>query len=257
MATAVSYPPKNRVTVLPMKLLIDFVVKRANDTTYGFAAGVRTRDINGVLTIILLVCGLVFAQAVGYAQEQKANPAPVQTGGSEPVQEKSSEDGAHQSIKIHGHWTIEVHNPDGTLATHREFENAYVPGVVLPSVLSGQLAITGWEVALDGSPEPCNTSSGTPKTCLIVQSSIPDPSSDSTNLVVAQNSGTLVISGSVTAASSTSISTVNTVVGFVGVAGKLTLNPFSQANLVPGSSTPPIGVLRGQTAQVTVVISFS
>ena len=25
---------------------------------------------------------------------------------------------------MHGHWTIDVRNPDGTLVTHREFENA-------------------------------------------------------------------------------------------------------------------------------------
>src|SRR5205807_2421379 len=29
-----------------------------------------------------------------------------------------------EGIKVHGHWIIDVRNPDGTLVTHSEFENA-------------------------------------------------------------------------------------------------------------------------------------
>jgi hypothetical protein len=32
--------------------------------------------------------------------------------------------GQHEDIKVHGHWTTEVRNPDGKIATHREFENS-------------------------------------------------------------------------------------------------------------------------------------
>src|SRR6476660_2101480 len=35
-----------------------------------------------------------------------------------------SSGGPKEGIKVHGHWTIDVRNADGTLATHREFENA-------------------------------------------------------------------------------------------------------------------------------------
>ena len=36
-----------------------------------------------------------------------------------------------EGIKVHGHWTIDIRQPDGTLATHREFENSLI--TVVPS----------------------------------------------------------------------------------------------------------------------------
>jgi hypothetical protein len=34
---------------------------------------------------------------------------------------------ARPTVAVHGHWTIEVKNPDGSVAEHREFENALMP----------------------------------------------------------------------------------------------------------------------------------
>ena len=36
--------------------------------------------------------------------------------------------GPQEGIKVHGHWTITVRNPDGTIASTREFENALLEG---------------------------------------------------------------------------------------------------------------------------------
>ena len=37
---------------------------------------------------------------------------------------RDSAGGRHEGIKVHGHWVIDVRNPDGSLAQHRDFENA-------------------------------------------------------------------------------------------------------------------------------------
>lgn len=47
-----------------------------------------------------------------------------------------------KGIKAHGHWTIDVRNPDGTLASHHEFENA-LDGLGGRAALAFQLSGTG------------------------------------------------------------------------------------------------------------------
>jgi hypothetical protein len=70
--------------------------------------------------------------------------------------------GSSEGIKVHGHWTIEVRNPDGSLASHSEFENSLVQDrgdEVLAGVLSNRFTVGSWTLWLsDGSLEgrgPC------------------------------------------------------------------------------------------------------
>jgi hypothetical protein len=90
-----------------------------------------------------LACGMVLAMLAvqaGVAQQAVkspvAQPAPASARpssafGAVPfsslmpgaVAPEANREGA-QGIKIHGHWVIDVRNPDGTLAQHRDFENA-------------------------------------------------------------------------------------------------------------------------------------
>jgi hypothetical protein len=37
--------------------------------------------------------------------------------------------GKSEGIKVHGHWVIEIRNPDGSLASRHELENALVAGI--------------------------------------------------------------------------------------------------------------------------------
>jgi len=58
---------------------------------------------------------------------------------------------AGDGIAVHGRWTIDVRNPDGTLASHQDFENAVDPlegADVLTGVLSGEYTSMGFFVAL-------------------------------------------------------------------------------------------------------------
>jgi hypothetical protein len=112
------------------------------------------RKLASVVGRILLAFLFVFSQSAWAAQDPKAkdNPKPVEktaiqqsgekgspaatTGktqteeGQAENSEKSSaeemptDNGSHEGIKVHGHWTIDVRDPDGTLVTHREFENS-------------------------------------------------------------------------------------------------------------------------------------
>ena len=71
------------------------------------------------------------AQQVGEKQPSAATTAKVQSNQAQSEESENSvaeervpNHGSHQGIKVHGHWTIEVRNPDGSVATHREFENS-------------------------------------------------------------------------------------------------------------------------------------
>lgn len=91
-----------------------------------------------VLSVLLLgIAGVCMAQASVVA----ARPAP------------QAAKGTHEGIEVHGHWTIEVKNPDGTLVTHREFENSLVPSgaELLASILMGAITEGNWYIAVGDS----------------------------------------------------------------------------------------------------------
>jgi hypothetical protein len=81
---------------------------------------------------------------------QAATPNPV-AGPAAPAGQ-SAPKGQSEGIKVHGHWTIEVKNPDGTVASHREFENAIstVGPDILTGLLSGEYVTGGFYVVLYG-----------------------------------------------------------------------------------------------------------
>jgi len=154
-----------------------------------------------------------------------------------------------EGIKIHGHWTIEVRNRDGSVASHTEFENAYLSGSFFPNTLSRTMTLGEWGIVLGGSPSPCLTTISTPFTstsyqgvqdsvpifpaCLISESgpaiggvnagqSLCSPSAGtggcSNNLQVSYNSGIPLLTGNVVATNSGTISQVETIFSTCGPA---------------------------------------
>jgi hypothetical protein len=261
----------------------------------------RKRELSKLVSVagrILLAYALIFPQSALAGQNQKAKDkanSPQQTTapqagekqqfsaattvkaqpegsqGEPPEssvgQERTSSNGLHQSIKVHGHWTIEVRNPDGTLATRREFENAYSPGNFLASILARSGSVGTWAVTLVGGgvTPPC-VSSGLPVNCTIneVGSPVNPGAPDFATLTLSTNLGALVLSGNATAQAAGTINSVVT----VGTLCPATTPPatscyfgtssnFTVFNLVSGSANPPINVSLGQIIQVTVTISFS
>jgi hypothetical protein len=55
-----------------------------------------------------------------------------------------------QGIKVHGRWTIDVRNPDGTLSSRHEFDNALTAGgaVYLARLLGRDGVPTRWVIQL-------------------------------------------------------------------------------------------------------------
>jgi hypothetical protein len=181
--------------------------------------------------------------------------------------------GPAEGIKVHGHWIIDVRNPDGTLASHRDFENSLVPsGAALLVGSLSRTSVTGLWTVVTGSntaPGACGSSAF----CTIAEPTEVGIN-NSNNLIVSAptsgpNSGRIVLAGSFTAAGSATITTVSTTLDVcaVGVtatgcnlsdllnfpAGASQFTSFS----FPANNLPVVPVVAGQLVQVTVVISFS
>jgi hypothetical protein len=194
----------------------------------------------------------VAAQQTGEKQSSAATTAKAQSkqaqgeeSESSVAEEKPSRDGSHEGIKVHGHWTIEVRNPDGTVATHREFENslsptgaAFLANLLNVCRLSSCSAFHNWAVILGGSPGPCAGN------CVV-----PEGISSVQRMTATLQGATFVFAGSATAVSaSSSITTVATsAFNFDG----------SFATLTSATLPTPVSVSPNQIIQFTVVISFS
>ena len=149
---------------------------------------------------------------------------------------------------MHGHWVIDVRNPDGTLASHVEFENALTQGGadVLAMILGGPgSTVQSWAVVLNPSNCcPFGGSPGDPLAAFISKASLPPPPNATplntfSTLTVARVNSTAVFKGTATATASGQISAVNTQVSVVDQTLR-TFPPFSGTVLpaVPGRRGP-------------------
>lgn len=259
------------------------------------------KKLVGVAGRMLLAFVFVFSQTAWAGQDQKAKDktgsaqkaAAQQTSEKQPpaatttkvqnnqvqgeesessVAEEKPNDVSHQGIKVHGHWTIEVRNPDGSLATRREFENSLFSGAsggsfALSSFLARQYIVGAWAVLLSGNGI-CAVSFGA-GACNILEPSGSVYFSSSSNLTVtATNTGTVVLSGSVTTASAGQITSVNTAVlgcppgsayaPGCNVTAGYSVFSFTARSLDGLNGDPPaVSVSSGQLIAVTVTLSFS
>jgi hypothetical protein len=160
--------------------------------------------------------------------------------------------GPGEGIKVHGHWTIDVRNPDGTLASHYDFENSLLStgGAALSSSLARTGVIGSWKVVL-----------------LTTSASVLGALSEtSSNLTVGAptsgpNSGNLVLNGSFTDVQGGMIAMVNTFFDFcssgVLAASCGDANAIAETVFTSKVLATPVTIVPGQLVQVTVVISFS
>ncbi len=108
------------------------------------------------------------AAAISQAQAPPAGPQstkPAATAQPAAPAEKnpaSQAKGPHEGIAVHGHWTIEVRNPDGTVVTRREFENALQPGGYAPlaALIAGNSSSSGLTIGLDMKATAIDTGAG-------------------------------------------------------------------------------------------------
>ena len=72
-----------------------------------------------------------------------------------PASEHRGPGGPAEGIKVHGHWLIEIRDPDGTIASRREFDNALLEPSALAGILARRWSVGLWEIDLFGNaPSP-------------------------------------------------------------------------------------------------------
>jgi hypothetical protein len=211
--------------------------------------------------VLALFLGVFYAGAMSSVTAQTAVKA--------KVTEKNT--GPKEGIKVHGHWTIDVRNPDGTLVTHREFENALEATNPLAEILGRQKTVGEWQIlfqSLQSSGSPCLNNEGVPILCAIVESSavtnnLPFFFKTLTVAATAEpgNRFSLTLSGNATAGKAGEIGLVRTRVSTCSpsVPASNCIGPLG-TSIGPMTSTniqPVVTVVQGQIIQVTVVISFS
>jgi len=237
----------------------------------------RRAILRSIFTLLWLA-GMVLPSPLSSSTRQASSATPPRPSTSEPkpVAAGAAPAPANRNatgVKVHGHWTIEVRNPDGTLVTHREFENALVApagAVTLSQVLTGADVVGGWEVDLAattaGDTPPCAVVSpagaATAGTCGIVSPGfqIINKSAFPT-LSVAPISGTggVMLSGTATAGETGSVDTVSSFIIHCplpspcgNVTTGRTFGTFTSAAVSPAISVTP-----GQSIAVTVTLTFS
>ena len=99
--------------------------------------------VGAVAVVAALALGLAFGLAGG--QEQST---PLAQGGAAPG------GGINEGVQVHGHWTLEVRDPDGSLVSRHEFENALgdLGESALARVLTGWETAGHWEIYLKNDP---------------------------------------------------------------------------------------------------------
>lgn len=223
----------------------------------------KRKRITGAAGRILLAWILVISQC---AWTQDAGAA-SHTG--KAIHQSSSKGGPHEGIKVHGHWTIEIRNPNGSLVTHREFENSIAGGsgggsAALSAFLGRQYLVGAWAVSL-GGPGICGIS-GAPAggNCNIFEpSGFSIGFANSSNLTIAVNASTVALSGSVTTSTAGQITSVATAV--LGCSPAIAaygpncsvISGWTGFSVTGTALATAVQVSPGQIIQVKVVLSFS
>lgn len=231
-------------------------------------------------TELPLLSLLLIAQAT--AQSKAVSSEEAAGVGSTPARVEAPS-GPREGIQVHGHWTIVVRNPDGLVTSTHEFENSIIPAgggpEFLTQVLARSIGVGKWKVVLGGpGPNaqnpyiggPCAVYAGNQSQCTIVETGENPASYNSVSGTVfatlslsvpktGANAGKLVLTGSATAATTNSITEVETGVSTSGN----TIMYFNGNQQSSGAAftrailAQTINVQAGQVIEVTVVISFS
>lgn len=116
--------------------------------------GNRVRGIAAAVALAIGSMGATQAQS-SPAPDQNQKPVTAQEpqAASRPTALESKRKGGSDGIKVNGYWTIEVKNPDGTVASHTEFENSIQNKgmLALAGLLAGTSASGGLAIMLDGA----------------------------------------------------------------------------------------------------------
>ncbi|MGA8674166.1 MAG: hypothetical protein WB621_03110, partial [Candidatus Acidiferrales bacterium] len=95
------------------------------------------------------------------AAASPASASATATAAPNPAAPQGPSGGLTTGVQIHGHWKIVVRNPDGTVATRRDFENSitFNGAYLLQNILGGNMTPGAWAIGmgaqLSGNTGPC------------------------------------------------------------------------------------------------------
>ena len=218
--------------------------------------------ITAAMWVILLVVSAV-------AQEKSAPQKDVKEAA--PAAKGKPSTGPTEGIKVHGHWSIVVKNPDGSVASRHEFENALVPtATALGNALGRATVIGRWNLVLQAAACVAQDGSGTAVVCDVEEpggGNCPAATCQAfNNLTVSSANGKAILQGNATATFAASIAGVvsfvsecpRTGTGNYSLPSACGNTPTSNASVFSSATLgTPIPVVAGQIVQVTVTFSFS
>jgi hypothetical protein len=230
----------------------------------------------GLLALVMLVslvlsgCAAMPAASASVQAAPQANIDDVSAAAPLSVPAAENPDAGNtgsEGIKVHGHWVIDVSNPDGTLASHNEFENGltYAGKDLFVWLLSRGGSCGGWTINLDDSqddPPFVDDSDGT-GAGVIAESFFPSEyinDRTSCNLLLDEDrnldsDSTLTIYGSITASQNGHVDQVQTSVSTSDGAPSEIYNQI--AFTFTSKDIDRISISEGQVISVRVVFSFS
>ena len=219
----------------------------------------RTRAlalVGGFGAVVIVAAAIVFAQTIR-APAEGPEPLAAQVGEGAAAAEPSG--GTQEGVQVHGHWVIEVRDPDGTLVSRTEFDNALVANgkTVLAKVLSRERLVGEWTISLTNSTtlslNPCETLSATPAACKIKESGSASTTVFPT-LTVTRSGEQVVLSGTAIASKSGAISSVSS---SLEDCDPTTPTSCASALVFTNQTIGSVSVGLGQGILVTVTLSFS
>ena len=135
----------------------------------GKFAAVLRRGLSVAATLALILAGAAAAraqsassstavQSAKSAAPSSASASATAKAAANPASAPAPSSGLNTGIKIHGHWKIVVRNPDGTVATRRDFENSlsYSGAFMMQALLGGNASPGAWAISL-GAQLAANT----------------------------------------------------------------------------------------------------
>jgi hypothetical protein len=252
----------------------------------------KTNRFTNALVGTAAILGVMSAGSLGARSQNVRSQATVSV---KPAVAQESSGGMRDGVKVRGHWTIDVRNANGTLASHREFENALTAGSpytgagVIAQLLTNPAAIPAvlrngidWAVGFTLNDEPSGSTSclvpgppradGSPSTipgrCMI--SLLPENISNGVNLN-GPNSGPIPLTVSIYPPPRAD--GLQTPSDKVSLSGRITMSSdgnITEVRTFLGSSPnlnqnifsmamlgAPVAVLANQVVEITVLFSFS
>ena len=220
------------------------------------------RRVYGALAGVVLVSAIVLAAVFGMAQDEPDSTAAIGGSVGDEIAQRSGGE-TDESVHISGHWTIEVREPDGTLVSRHEFDNAFVGRRAFSSYLARSWTVGPWEVRLDGPQRPWQVGPNTTAPGRVVEPDHPEVNQVIFRTLTATvpdtgpNADKLVLSGTAVAWNDGTLDSVYTTQCYCSPSvAPSDCNTFQQ-NLISQATIGTVPVSAGQQILVEVVIDCS